>query len=358
MGKNYLQNKNEKIADRINYESAYLRTTKLKRGLARRTDTTNAERLIREAGAEIRYNAVWKKWLVWNGKYWNLDEGDIEIHERGITMVRNIYDDVLETSDYLERVEIEKFAMQSESMRRRKAFVEAATKITGIKITPDELDTNPWLLNVQNGTVDVVTGEFREHRKDDYITKIANVDYDPAADCPVWKNFVREIMNFNADTIKFLQTAAGWGITGSTSEQTMFILFGSGANGKSTFLNTILNLLGDYATSTQTETFTKQNGDRISSDIARLRGTRFVTTTETEQGKRLSEPLIKQITGSDKLTAERSGILNRLIEGSMRWKRERLLAPECVTTATNEYRGEMDVIGNFIKERCVQNPAG
>jgi putative DNA primase/helicase len=83
----------------------------------------------------------------------------------------------------------------------------------------------------------------------------------------------------------------------------MFILFGSGANGKSTFLNTILNLSGDYATSTQTETFTKQNGDRISNDIARLRGTRFVTTTETEQGKRLSEPLVKQITGNDKLTA-------------------------------------------------------
>jgi putative DNA primase/helicase len=274
-------------------------------------------------------------------------------------------------------------------------------------------------LNVQNGTVDVVTGEFRTHRKDDYITKIANVSYDPRADCPVWKNFIREIMNYDADTIKFLQTAAGWGITGSTSEQTMFILFGSGANGKSTFLNTILNLLGDYAASTQTETFIKQNAERISNDIARLRGTRFVTTTETEQGKRLSEPLIKQITGNDKLTArflfseyfsylpsfkifmatnhkpvirgtdhgiwrriklipftqtipqekqdkeleekliaERPGILNWLIEGSMRWKRERLLTPESITAATDEYRSEMDVIGNFIRERCVQNPAG
>jgi putative DNA primase/helicase len=231
MGKNYLQNKNEKIAVRINDESAYLRTAKLKRGLAQRTDSTNAERLIKEFGTEIRYNALWKKWLVWNGKCWQTDEGDVEIHERGLKMVRNIYDDVLETSDYLERVEIEKFAMQSESMRRRKAFVEAATKRTDVKIIPDELDTNPWLLNVQNGTVNVVTGEFREHRKDDFITKIANVSYDPAAGCPVWKNFIREIMNYDADIIKFLQTAAGLGLTGSTSEQTMFILFGSGANG-------------------------------------------------------------------------------------------------------------------------------
>jgi putative DNA primase/helicase len=224
-------------------------------------------------------------------------------------------------------------------------------------------------------------------------------------------------MNYDADIIQFLQTAAGWGITGNTSEQTMFILFGSGANGKSTFLNTIMNLLGEYAASTQTETFIKQNVERISNDIARLHGRRFVTTTETEQGKRLSEPLIKQITGNDKLTArflfseffsylptfkifmatnhkpmikgtdhgiwrriklipftttippekqdreleekliaERPGILNWLIEGAMRWKRERLVAPDTVTNATDEYRGEMDVIGNFIKERCVQSP--
>jgi putative DNA primase/helicase len=198
----------------------------------------------------------------------------------------------------------------------------------------------------------------------------------------------------------------------------MFILFGSGANGKSTFLNTIMRLLGDYATATPTETFMKQNGDKISNDLARLRGTRFVTTTEAEQGKRLSEPLIKQCTGNDrvtarflygeffnflpsfkifmatnhkpvikgtdygiwrriklipftttipeekqdrrlqeKLNAEASGILNWLIEGALRWRREGLNTPAAISSATEEYRNEMDVIGNFLKECCVLNPA-
>jgi putative DNA primase/helicase len=195
----------------------------------------------------------------------------------------------------------------------------------------------------------------------------------------------------------------------------MFIQFGTGANGKSTFLNTIMNLLGDYAIATPTETFMKKSGDQITNDIARLRGTRFVTTTEAEHGKRLSEPLIKQITGNDRMTArflygeffnfvptlkifmatnhkpvikgtdhgiwrriklipfitrieeedqdkhleeklmdEGPGILNWLIEGAMRWCKEGLKTPNIIISATAEYRAEMDVIGNFIKERCVQ----
>ena len=99
-------------------------------------------------------------------------------------------------------------------------------------------NTHPWLLNVKNGTINILSGEFREHRQEDMITKIANVEYDPKADCPMWKKFVREIMNYKSDIIKFVQTAAGWSLSGDISEQTMFILYGTGANGKSTFLNT------------------------------------------------------------------------------------------------------------------------
>jgi putative DNA primase/helicase len=234
----------------------------------------------------------------------------------------------------------------------------------------------------------------------------------------MWKQFVREIMEYKADLIQFVQTAAGWALSGDISEQTMFILYGTGANGKSTFLNTIMYLLGDYATATPTETFMKKSGDNYSNDVARLRGTRFVTTTEVEQGRRLSEPLIKKITGNDQMTArflygeffnfsptfkifmatnhkpvikgtdhgiwrriklipfttripdekqdknlemklrgEASGILNWLLEGMSNWKHERLKTPKAVLYATDEYRGEMDVIGNFIKERCEQNTA-
>jgi putative DNA primase/helicase len=327
-------------------------------------------------------------------------------------MVRNIYNDLLKTADYRERIDIEKAAILSESVRRRKAFVEAASWIKDLNIKSDELDPDPWLLNVKNGTINIVTGEFREHRQEDMITKIANVEYDPAADCPMWKQFVREIMDYKTDIINFVQAAAGWALSGDISEQTMFILFGSGANGKSTFLNTIMYILGDYATATPTETFMKKLGDQYTNDIARLRGTRFVTTTEAEQGRRLSEPLIKKITGNDQMTArflygeffnftptfkifmatnhkpvikgtdhgiwrriklipfttriaeekqdknlemklreEASGIFNWLLEGTARWRREGLKTPRAVTLATDEYRGEMDVIGNFLKER-------
>jgi putative DNA primase/helicase len=290
------------MAEPIGDESIYLRLDQLQKGLLQFTDTTNAYRLLKEHGRDIRYNAPWKKWIVWDGRHWELDDGYL-IHDRGLRMIRGIYAELLKTSDYRDRLDIEKHAMQSESARRRKAFVEAASWIPELNVKTDDLDKDPWLFNVGNGTIDLHTGELREPRPEDLITKIANVNYDKNTDCPVWKQFIMEIMNYNTELIHFIQNAAGWAITGDTSEQSMFILFGSGANGKSTFLNTIMNLLGDYAIATPTETFMKKSGDQITNDIARLRGTRFVTTTEAEQGKRLSEPLIKQITGNDRMTA-------------------------------------------------------
>ena len=403
------------MPERIGDESIFLRIMELKKGSIQFTDATNAARLAREYGRDIRYNSAWKKWIVWNGRYWQTDESGALVHEKGLEVVRGIYDELAKTDDYRERIEIEKYGMLSESVRRREAFVKAAQWNSELNISSDDLDPDPWLLNVQNGTINVLTGEFREHRQEEMITKIANAVYDPAADCPLWKQFIREIMNFKPELVNFLQTAAGWGLTGNIEEQTMFILFGSGANGKTTFLNTILYLLGDYAISTPTESFMKKSGDQNTNDIARLRGTRFVTTTEAEIGRRLSEPLIKKITGNDQMTArflygeyfnftptfkifmatnhkpvikgtdhgiwrriklipftttipqekqdksleiklkqEASGILNWLLEGTARWKREGLKAPDAIINATDEYRAEMDVIGNFLKERCVQ----
>jgi putative DNA primase/helicase len=225
------------------------------------------------------------------------------VHEKGLEVVRNIYDDLLKTSDYRERIEIEKYAMMSESVRRREASIKAAQWNLELNVRSEDLDPDPYLLNVRNGIINVLTGEFTAHRQEEMITKMANVEYDPAADYPLWKQFVREIMNYKPDLVNFLQTAAGWALTGNIEEQTMFILYGSGANGKTTFLNTILHLLGDYSISAPTESFMKKNGDQNTNDIARLRGTRFVTTTEAEQGRRLSEPLIKKITGNDQMTA-------------------------------------------------------
>ena len=403
------------MGELIGDESIYLRINELKKGTIQYTDSTNALRLLREHGRDIRYLPAWKKWLVWNGKHWETDEGGALVHEKGLESVHNIYDEMLNTDDYRERNEIENFGKISESYRRREAMVKTAQLIKALNIRADDLDKNPWLLNVKNGTINIKTGEFREHRQEEMITKIATVDYDPTADCPLWKQFVREVMNFKPDLITFLQTAAGWALTGNIAEQTMFIFYGSGANGKTTFLNTIMDLLGDYALASPIETFMKKSNDQNTNDIARLRGTRFVSTTEAEQGQRLSEPLIKKITGNDQMTArflygeyfnftptfklfmatnhkpiikgtdhgiwrrimlvpftntipkekqdksledklkkEASGILNWLLEGTKRWQQEGLNAPPVILNATDEYRGEMDVIGNFLQERCIQ----
>ncbi|MDR2740538.1 MAG: DUF5906 domain-containing protein [Treponema sp.] len=407
---------NDKLHEAIGDEAIYLRIDQLQKGLLQFTDSTNAERLLREYGSEIRYIAPWKKWVVWDETHWQVDSGAL-IFTNQLQMVRNIYAELYKTADYRDRIEIEKYAIQSESMRRREASVRAAQYIPFLNATVDDLDRNPWLLNVQNGTVDLQTGELLPHRKEDMITKLAQVEYNKDADCPMWKQFIREIMDYKPELINFLQTAAGWSVSGDTSEQSMFILYGTGANGKSTFLNVIQKLLGNYSLSTWPETFMKRSNDTTTNDIARLRGSRFVTTTETEQGKRLSEHLIKQVTGNDALTArflygeyfnfvptfkifmasnhkpvirgtdhgiwrriklipfttritddkrdpyldqkllaEKSGILNWLIEGALRWKREGLNVPTVITNATDEYRGEMDVIGNFMRERCVQKP--
>jgi putative DNA primase/helicase len=113
---------------------------------------------------------------------------------------------------------------------------------------------------VCNGTLNVLTGKFTGYWQEDMITKIANADYDPKADCPMWKQFIREIMDYKSDLIDFLQTTSGWAVTGNIEEQTMFILFGGGANGKTTFLNSILFILVDYGTTTLTETFMLKTG--------------------------------------------------------------------------------------------------
>jgi putative DNA primase/helicase len=405
------------MGSQIGDESIYLRLQQLKNGTVQFTDATNAKRLFKEHGKDIRFVAAWKKWIVWNGNIWEIDESGALVHEKGLEMIRNIYDELLKTDDPRERIEIEKYGTISESTRRRESLIKAAQWINELNVKPEGLDANSWLLNVKNGIIDLEKGTFNKHSQDEMITKVANVEYVQNADCPLWKQFVREIMDYKTELIEFLQTAVGWAITGDISEQTMFILFGSGANGKTTFLNTIMYLLGDYATATPTETFMKKNSDQATNDIARLRGTRFVTTTEAEQGRRLSEPLIKKITGNDQMTArflygeffnfvptfkifmatnhkpvikgtdygiwrriklipfttripeekqdkfleqklqqESSGILNWILEGTLRWKNEGLKTPAIVLNATDEYKSEMDVIGIFIKEQCVQKP--
>jgi putative DNA primase/helicase len=298
-------------------------------------------------------------------------------------------------------------------------MIELAKSEQGIPVSPQQLDSNPWVLNVLNGTLDLRTGQLREHRREDLITKLAPVAYDPEAPCPRWEAFLSRIFAGDAELIRFVQKAVGYSLTGSTQEQCFFILYGTGANGKTTLMQTVSALLKDYARQTATETLLVQRGDGPRNDLARLQGARFVYASETEGGRKLAEALVKQLTGGDTLTArflysehfefqpmfklwlavnhkpvvqgtdhaiwrrirllpfivtipvaeqdkrlieklrdELPGILRWAVEGCLLWQQEGLEPPQAVKRATGDYRSEMDVIAAFIQNCCVVEPQG
>src|SRR5262249_27264471 len=146
-------------------------------------------------------------------------------------------------------------------------------------------------------------GALRPHERGDRLTKLAPVAYDPDATCPQWEAFLARVMDGDADLVAFLQRAVGYSLTGDTSEHAMFLLYGTGRNGKSTFLETVRALLGDYAKRIQTETLTATRHEGPRNDVARLKGARFASASETEEGRSLAESLVKDMTGGDTLAA-------------------------------------------------------
>jgi putative DNA primase/helicase len=309
-----------------------------------------------------------------------------------------------------------KHALRSEAHKAIGAMVALARSEPGIPVTADQLDRNPWLFNVDNDTLDLRTNDLRRHRREDLITRLAPVSYDPDATCPTWLAFLDRIMDSNQDLIQFLQRAIGYTLTGSARERVLFMLHGTGANGKSTLLETVAGLLGDYAKSTRAETLLVKTYDGgIPNDLAALKGARFVSTSETEEGKRLAEALVKALTGGDTLSArflrgefftfratfklwlatnhkpvirgtdpaiwdriklvpfeirireeeqdkelpsklqlERPGILTWALRGCLDWQqRHGLGVPTAVREATANYRRDMDVVAAFLDECCV-----
>jgi len=266
------------------------------------TDLGNAERLVARYGHDLRYCHEWGKWLVWDGKHWETDN-TAAIMRMAKETVRSIYGEAAGERDDAKRSEKVNWGRQSESEKRLKAMVALATSEPGIAVISADLDPDPWLLNVVNGTIDLKIGKLREHRREDLMTKIAPVEYDPKAEAPEWHSFLKSIMDGNRELINYLQRAIGYSITGSTSEQVVFFCSGVGSNGKSTLLDTLQQALGDYAMRTPTETLMAKRAGGISNDLARLKGARFVTAMEGEDGQRLAESLIKQMTGGDKVSA-------------------------------------------------------
>jgi len=397
------------------------------------TDTGNAERLVDRHGHEIRYCHPWKKWHTWRDIQWATDDtGDVAARikdtiraarQSAMNRLRSIptpapdapkdHPDRLARSDIQEEL---KFLASSESSRARSSMESLARSESGVPILIDDMNRDPWLLNVLNGTIDLRTGDIRDHSPTDLITRCAPVVFDREARCPVWRSVIARCVP-DIEVQQFIQRAVGYALTGVIAEHGFFFLYGRGANGKSTILNTILKLLGDYARTVPVEMFIEAQGDRHPTEIADLHGVRFAVTSEAPLGKSFDESKLKKLTGGDrlegrrmredfwqfdpthklfisgnhrprikgrddgiwrrvylipfnvqipaaeqdpelpaKLHAELPGILNWAIAGCMCWRLDGLKPPTSVQAASDDYRQSQDALADFFDSCCEISP--
>jgi putative DNA primase/helicase len=259
---------------------------------------------LSDHGQHARYVPAWKRWLFWDDRRWKRDETGEALRRAQLT-VRGLYAAAAYRETAAERTLLLKQARRADQWRRMEAFLRLAATHHALVLTPEQIDADPWLLNCENGVVDLRSGLRREHRMADLMTKLAPVTHDPAAVCPTFERFLGRILGEEADMLAFLQRAIGYGLSGSVRDQCFFVLHGPGANGKSTLLSTIRGLLGDYALGVDMETLlaTKRPGQGANPDLVRLRGARFVTATEGTAERRLADGLLKRITGGDPIVA-------------------------------------------------------
>lgn len=378
------------------------------------TDLGNAERLLHQFGENIRYCYERKLWLIWNGKHWGWDYGS-QITEMASQMVRTIYAEAAAEPDKERRQAILDHARRSESNTKINALKELAQAFCPVSV--NDLDQQPYLFSVQNGTLNLSTGQLHPHRREDLLTFSVQVDYDEQATCPLWERFLDRIMASDAGLITYLQQAVGYSLTASVKHQLFFLLHGIGANGKSTFVNTIRKILGQYGERLDKESITAAKlGQGPKEALADLKGKRFVLCTELEEGQFLAMSLIKDLTGGEgikadrkyehyvsfpatwklwlmgnhkpvitdttvsawrrvrlipfqiviprdeqdldlvnKLEAELPGILTWAVRGCLSEAREGLREPKAVLDATLTYQKEEDTIAAFLSDRCIVN---
>lgn len=270
------------------------------------SDSGNAERLIHNFGSELRFVPAWGRWIYWNGWKWVSDEtGNSKVFEYALATARLIQKQAWDCNDSDKRQTMGKWGFSSEGRGRLENMVALASKSRRIVVKTDDLDSHPWFVNLRNGVYDTKERRLISHNPDLLITKGIDVAYDQNAKCPIWQKFLLDVLAASPTMLRFIWKATGYSLTGDCSEQCFFFLHGNtGNNGKSTFIETLIALFGDYAKQTPTETLMAKFGDPgASNDVARLKDARFVAAPETEDGKRMNEGLIKRLTGQDRITA-------------------------------------------------------
>jgi len=351
-----------------------------------------------------RYCAAWGKWLMWDGRRWNED--------------RMLY------VHHLTRAICRAASRKADSPRLRAKLASAATLSAVERIArsdprhaaiPEEWDADIWLINTPGGVVDLRTGRLRPHARADRLTKITSAT--PRGDCPRWRMFLADVTGGDEELSAYLQRMVGYCLTGSTQEHALFFIHGTGANGKSVFVNVVSTILADYARHAPMETFMAASSERHPTELAMLMGARWVSAVETEQGARLNESRIKELTGGDtitarfmrqdffeyvpqfkpiivgnhkptirnadeamrrrlhlvpftvtipperrdpklteKLLAERDGIMAWAVDGCLAWQREGLKPPAIVREHTDEYFDEEDAVGEFCDGEIEHDP--
>lgn len=266
------------------------------------TDLTNAERFVERHGDDVRYCVSWRSWLVWDGRRWRKDDTQAAQLLAQET-VKAMYTEAAAETDTERRKLLSRHAVRSEAANKVAAMLASAEPM--LPMRPTDFDTDPWVLNVLNGTMDLRTGELRPHRREDLITKLAPVEYDASARRELWEQFVRVSTKGDDELSAYLQRCAGYTLTGRATEFSVFFVHGPSWSGKSKFLGALRDVLGvDYAVQTAFKTFlaTRQGGG-ASNDIADMKGARMVLAIEANKGERFNEAMLKQMTGGDDMRA-------------------------------------------------------
>lgn len=308
---------------------------------------------------------------------------------------------------------MEKWALSSSALPKIAAMIHLLKSEQGVAVSINEFDSDPMVLNTPTGLVDLKDGGIVSHKGKPMVSQITGANFDSQAECPTWEKFLDDIMAGDKEMVKYIQTILGYALTGMVSEQCLFFMHGEGANGKSTFIETLRVVMGDYIKQTDPNTFTTKRSDSVRNDIARLQGSRVVTAVELGERAFFDEVIIKQMTGADtiaarflyqetfemkptwkiilsanhkptiagadhaiwrriklipfevtftekdqdkmlmmKLAREADGILRWMVDGAIAWRLEGINTPKKVTKASAEYRTEMDVIAPFVEDRC------
>jgi len=401
------------------------------------TDSANADAIVSEHGAGYRYVLEWDAWIAWNGKRWDTQGAKGRVENAAALTARLEYmrvkgliadledqikpllldamrdaDKVKALDDEVKRqIRILKWHEQSQNW----AKIDAAVRIlrTRLVVNMAQLDANPWLFNVANGTVDLRSASLTDHEKANLITQISEIEWDDDAPCPVWDGFVSTVMGGKLDLVLYLQRLVGYSLTGTTREHVLAFFYGTGLNGKSTFMQTLRHVFGEYACAAPRDLlFEDKHGRRHPEELARLYGKRLAICAEIGEYNSFDEAKVKDLTGGDavsvrrmrenswdlvpshtlfisgnhkpqvkgddlgiwrrirlvpwtvtitevdkelpeKLKRELPGILRWAVIGCVHWQEQGLGEPDAVAIATSDYRAESDVLGEFLFEHVI-----